>query len=363
MNDHSPLFSKIYGGMIGAAVGDAMGGPVEGMDYLEIEKKFGRVESLLPYRHPPGEHNQFQNAAGAYTDDTRINLLVSQAVLASQGDVVRGDLARAISDYYHNSHNALERAFIEEYYLKGLYGARKLIYGGHPTNGAIMGNAALGVLHPADPKAAFADAYELAFITDGYAKESAAIAAAAIAAAMRPRANVTGLVQEALDTAAWFRREGPLWGKTIQTAQWALFEGRPNQELVGAAIEVAQRHGDAFSMRAELYEKLKVSPLGSEAGQTLAVALAALVVAKGDFAQTVIGAVNYGRDCDSYATVAGAIAGALNGVEAIPQAWILTVRSANPEPDIRKMAEKIAEIVVAQHGQRRQTVADVEAQL
>jgi hypothetical protein len=35
----------------------------------------------------------------------------------------------------------------------------------------------------------------------------------------------------------------------------------------------------------------------------------------------VLGAVNYGRDSDSIATMAGALAGALGGVGAVPRQW------------------------------------------
>ena len=152
--EDSALFSKIYGGLIGAAVGDALGGPVEGLDYPEIERLHGRVERMLPYDKAPSEHGQFTNEAGSYTDDTRISLIHCQAILATGGDVTRGDLARAITDYHYQNPGRLERAFIEEYHLKGFYGARKLLYGGQPTNGAIMGNTPLGLLHPADPRAA-----------------------------------------------------------------------------------------------------------------------------------------------------------------------------------------------------------------
>ena len=43
------------------------------------------------------------------------------------------------------------------------------------------------------------------------------------------------------------------------------------------------------------------------------VALGFLVVANGDFEQSIFGAANYGRDNDSIAGMAGAIAGALHG--------------------------------------------------
>jgi ADP-ribosylglycohydrolase len=354
------LFSKIYGGMIGAVIGDAMGGPVEGLHFEEIAKRHGVVDTFLPYSKEPSEHAQFTDHPGSYTDDTRLHLILCEAMIEAKGDITRGDFARAITDYHYTHTGKLERSFIEEYYLKGLYGSRKLIYGGQPTNGAIMGNAALGLVHPANPKAAFEIGYELAYITDGYAKESAAISVAAIAAAMRPNATVEGLIQEALDTAAWFRREGPLWGETIRTRVWARFEGRPNQELIHAATNIAKKHEDVFAVRPELYEALNVSPVGSEAGQTLAVALAMFVAAKGDFKKTIIGCVNYGRDNDSYATVGGAIAGALNGSEAIPTDWIETVLQANPNPNIHDVAVKLTEIVFAKHQEYKHTVHDVE---
>ena len=361
--DQTRLFAKIYGGLIGAAVGDALGGPVEGLDYDEIERRHGRVETMLPYQKPPAEHGQFRNEPGSYTDDTRISLLHCRAILASRGEVTRGDLAQEVTDYYYRHRGELERAFSEEYHLKGLYGARKLIYGGQPTNGAIMGNTPLGLIHPAAPRAAFGVAFELAYLTDGYAKESAAVAAAAVAAAMRPAATVASLVEEALEAARWHRREGPLWSKTTDKFAWARFEARLNEDLVRTAIEVAERHRDVFALRKELYPQLKVSPLGSEAAQTLAVALGMLAAAGGDYRQTVIGAVNYGRDNDSYAAVAGGIAGALNGVEAIPREWVSTVLAANPEPDIHELAVRLTELTLARHRESERTLKDVEGLL
>jgi ADP-ribosylglycohydrolase len=354
------LFSKIYGAMIGGAIGDALGGPVEGMHYREIAQRHGVVDRFLPYPKEPSEHAQFTNHPGSYTDDTRLHLILCQAVIDAGGDVSRGDFARALANYYHGSSTRLERSFAEEYYLKGLYGARKLVFGGQPTNGAIMGNAVVGLVHPAEPKAAFATAFELAYITDGYAKESAAMNAAAVAAAMRPGATIAGVIQEMLATAAWFRREGPLWTETVRTREWARFEGRANDELVTRAVEIAQQHKDGLAIREELYDRLLVSPLGSEAAQTLAVALAMVVAADGDFRLSVVGAVNYGRDNDSYAAVAGAIAGALNGASAIPAEWIETVQQANPKPDIEQVASRLSELVTERFRERSRNHADVE---
>jgi ADP-ribosylglycohydrolase len=55
------------------------------------------------------------------------------------------------------------------------------------------------------------------------------------------------------------------------------------------------------------------------------IALAMFVVTAGDPVQTILGGVNYGRDCDSIAGMGGAVAGALRGLDALPEAWRRTV--------------------------------------
>jgi hypothetical protein len=51
------------------------------------------------------------------------------------------------------------------------------------------------------------------------------------------------------------------------------------------------------------------------------VALGILVVTRGDCRQAVLAATNYGRDSDSIATMAGALAGALGGLSSVPETW------------------------------------------
>ena len=45
-------------------------------------------------------------------------------------------------------------------------------------------------------------------------------------------------------------------------------------------------------------------------------------MADGDYREAVLGAVNYGRDSDSIATMAGAITGALGGAERCLSDWL-----------------------------------------
>lgn len=61
--------------------------------------------------------------------------------------------------------------------------------------------------------------------------------------------------------------------------------------------------------------------------EELPIALGMLLIGEGDYRRTVLGSVNYGRDCDSIATMSGAIAGAL-GSE-VPRDWAKTVAEAS----------------------------------
>ena len=70
---------KVLGSFIGAAIGDAMGGPVECQHAARIKKYYGPIISLLPYQKPPGLMElhpgyALQAEPGSITDDTFIRI-------------------------------------------------------------------------------------------------------------------------------------------------------------------------------------------------------------------------------------------------------------------------------------------------
>jgi ADP-ribosylglycohydrolase len=354
--ENTTLFDKTYASMLGGAIGDAMGGPVEGWHYERIVETYGVVDTLLPYHSPPDYHSHFATDPGAMTDDTRLKHILCQAIIAAGDLPRRGDVVRACVSAYYAAQTDLEKGFLEEYVLGGIYGESKLIWGGQMTNGFIMANSPLGLICPCDPEVAFALSYDVDFISDGYAKYSSAIAAAAIAAAMRADATPTSIIEQALAACQNHRVEGEL----ARQWRWHDHVFQLNERLVNTAVDIAARHGDVFSVRAEYYDSLKVSPLGAEAAQTLAVALGMLVAADGDLRQTIIGCVNYGRDNDSYATVGGAIAGALHGTTAIPSDWRSTVEAANPEPSMHAVSLGLAKVALHKQQEARKITAQVD---
>jgi len=71
------LQSKIEGLLYGAAVGDAIGLPTEGMTPAKI-KKLGWTD---PLRH------RFLFSRGMWSDDTEQSIMIAQSLLSSQGDL------------------------------------------------------------------------------------------------------------------------------------------------------------------------------------------------------------------------------------------------------------------------------------
>ena len=64
--ENTVLYRKVWGCLIGGAIGDAMGGPTECMSYDEIQRKFGKVTDLLEY---PRTLGGLTPERGRYTDD------------------------------------------------------------------------------------------------------------------------------------------------------------------------------------------------------------------------------------------------------------------------------------------------------
>ena len=90
----SKLFDKILGCIIGGAVGDAMGIPVEMMHYEDIEAQFGKVTTFVERQKKRfGEHPFYETITVWYAQVRRMpTKLVIRFV--KMGDKVRKLLGR-----------------------------------------------------------------------------------------------------------------------------------------------------------------------------------------------------------------------------------------------------------------------------
>ncbi|MFF8605226.1 ADP-ribosylglycohydrolase family protein [Streptomyces sp. NPDC015346] len=338
------LDDRITGSLIGAAVGDALGGPVEGYAPEQIvERHGGRVTGIVgPWNGEAWRTARpiapYHKGDGHVTDDT----LMTHALIRVY-EKVRDHLdAHAVADHLVPELIAhpvwipeleaealpLQRIFLAEKWI-----VARLHYGhadpreagsGNIVNcGAAMYMAPVGLVNAANPAGAYAEALDVSGAhQSSYGREAAGVFAAAVAAACTPGATPESVVDASLALA----KDG-------------------TRSAIEAVAEVAARHSDFESalipLRSAVAPFDTVGPdyrapsLGARrpsrlhAIEELPVALGMLLVGGGDYRRTVLGSVNYGRDCDSIATMAGALVGALRGEAAVPSDWSKQVAEAS----------------------------------
>ncbi|WP_432018869.1 ADP-ribosylglycohydrolase family protein [Streptomyces sp. 1222.5] len=336
------LGERITGALVGAAVGDALGGPVEGYSPDQItERHGGRIHGVVGPWHGDEWRTArplapYHKGDGHVTDDT----LMTHALIRVY-DRVRDHLdAYAIADHLvpdlmtnprwipelEAEALPLHRVFLAEKWL-----VARLAYGhvdpreagtGNIVNcGAAMYMAPVGLVNAANPAAAYTEALDVAGAhQSSYGREAAGVFAAAVAAATAPDATPDSVVTACLSLA----RDGT---RTAIEKVCEVARGYRDFESALGPLRTAVAPYDTVGpdYRAPSLGARRPSRLHSI--EELPVALGMLLVSGGDYRHAVLGSVNYGRDCDSIATMAGALAGALGSP--VPEEWAKTVAEAS----------------------------------
>ena len=358
------LQDKAIGTLMGAAVGDAIGGATEGRSTHEILERYdGYVEGIVDYFMPDWRTakpmSPYHKGEGHVTDDTLMTNLLVAVYAKNRRHLTAFDMADDLVPLMMNHVTwipeleretvPLLRVFLAEKWLVtrlhyGHVDPREAGVGNIVNCGAAMYMAPVGIANAGDPAGAYAEAIEVAGAhQSSYGREAAAVFAAAVAAALAPDATVDGV----LATAAGLARDGTR--AAIEACLGALDAGtdwRDAITLLRAAVTPYDSVGEVYREPAQ--DSRRPSRLRSI--EELPVALGFLKATQGDARGTVLGATNYGRDSDSIATMGGALAGALGGEAAIPDDWAETVGTAS-RLDLRAggrtMAEVAAEIFAA----------------
>ncbi|MGW5418991.1 ADP-ribosylglycohydrolase family protein [Streptomyces sp. NPDC003943] len=339
-----PLDDRITGSLVGAAVGDALGGPVEGYTPEQIlERHGGRVTGIVgPWNGDAWRTARpiapYHKGDGHVTDDT----LMTHALIRVY-DKVRDHLdAYAVAEHLvpelmdrtvwipelEAEALPLQRVFLAEKWI-----VTRLHYGhadpreagtGNIVNcGAAMYMAPVGLVNAANPAAAYAEALDIAGAhQSSYGREAAGVFAAAVAAACVPGATPRSVV----DTALALAKDG------TRAAIEAVAEVADAHQDFEPALTPLRRAVAPFDSVGPDYRAPSLDarrPSRVHAIEELPIALGMLLVGAGDYRRTVLGSVNYGRDCDSIATMAGALAGALHGESAVPRDWAKQVAEAS----------------------------------
>jgi ADP-ribosylglycohydrolase len=186
--------------------------------------------------------------------------------------------------------------------------------------------APVGVVNAADPAGAYVEAIEIASAhQSSYGREAAGVMAAAVAAAHSEGATPRSVVDDVLALARDGTRDAIA---AVAEVAETVHDWREAIPLLRKAVEPFDTVGPEY--RAPAMDARR--PSRTKSIEELPVALGMVLVADGDYEAAVLGGVNYGRDADSIASMAGAVCGALGGLGAVRSDWATEVAEASRTP-------------------------------
>ncbi len=307
------LRDRFRGALLGTMVGDALGAPVEGWECDQLNEKLDDV-TILPIADRQQHIPIFGLLSGAelipgtayYTDDTQMTIGVAESLVA-HADFSGPHLASRFAENFEEDRGYGPGAYaVLKELQKGAawndVGER--LFGGQGSfgNGAAMRAAPVGALyHDNLPRLRrVAEAQASITHTHPIGKQSAALQAAAVAAALR-----FDIESDEFDEQIFVNSVTDSVGALEQWLDAGYRDLRILLRLRPLPEEVAETLGN-----------------GIEAQLSVPTALYAFTAHYDSFAQAVLYAVRLGGDTDTIGAMTGAIAGAFHGASAIPPNWL-----------------------------------------
>jgi ADP-ribosylglycohydrolase len=289
------LQDRARGSFIGLAVGDALGTPTEGKSPEEIFSRWGRVTDFL-----------YDDQGGS--DDTEHALFSAKLLLQKKRELTSLDVAEAWRREIINSGNMYKGAGFSEIItiqnlVKGLQPPQSGQHLHSWSDGLAMRVAPFGIASVGDPQfAAHLAQVDGSVSNSGEGIYSGQAVAAAVSMAM------TG---------------APL-DKIIQTALDVVPKNSWTSSSIIRGVQIGSDASDVWSALEPLHRSLACSYYfwTDVAPEAVGLAFGLIAAAQGKFEDAVLGAVNIGRDTDTIAAIAGAICGAMHGIQVIPERWI-----------------------------------------
>lgn len=237
------------------------------------------------------------------------------------------------------------------------FDALSRFYGGEMVCAGVLFAPSVGLMYPGAPEIAYEQTYEIDIFDLGYARDIAGLSAAMVSAAMDTSATPDSILAclREVDPKQYFK--GRLIGRTSyslyrQAQSIALATSRVNPEefLKNHKVKMAlpletKEDSMKYAQWSLAYEMLdtqtRMYPF--HPAEIHLVCLTALLVGKFDFRDVLAFIVNYGRDNDTTAALAGAILGAYHGYNGIPKEIRDTILASERElgADLEDMAKEI----------------------
>ncbi len=283
MSEERTMREKFIGTILGVAVGDALGAPVEFWPAGEIARAHGTLNEMKGGGH-------FNWRPGEYTDDTSMMLCIAESLVEKER-YAPGDIAQRFLAWYKT--NPRDIGSTTRRALARLDGGISFIESGiveGKANGSVMRCAPLSLIYYRDEEALIDASIEISDITHSHA-------------------------------------EAELSCVFINVMIARLLTGASKKDAYIHAIEIVRGINCDFTQK-YLGSSYDPEPKKGLAVNTLLLATGSFLAA-GSFEETVVRAVNLGGDADTTGAVAGALAGAYFGRPGIPRRWSTKL---NPRP-------------------------------
>jgi len=306
------LKDRIAGGLIGLLIGDALGVPYEFHSPDEIPSL-----TEIEFEPPPTFCRAHNVPPGTWSDDGAQSLILLASLnYCSKLDL--GDFGRRLVNWYEHGYMAVEN-YVFDVGIQTSQAILNLLHGKSPEvsgaasetangNGSLMRVLPLALWHVGSDEQLVNDAHRQSIVTHRHIRSQVCCALYCLWA----RCALEGA------TEAW-------------------------PEAVSRLRKI---YGEGSSAREELEWSIRPDELieGQGSGYVVdCLRSARWVMNEGDYEQVVKAAVALGRDTDTTACVAGGIAGIRDGIDAIPERWLLQLKGKDLyEPELEQLIRRRA---------------------
>jgi ADP-ribosylglycohydrolase len=282
---------RAQGCIVGAAIGDALGMPIQFLGEAEIKKHYGKIEK---FEKPLESHACNHLNAGQWTDDTQLLLVMAESLIENNGFEIHDFASRLASWGKECEEDKSCNRYAE---LTNIKASKELRKSGDPYTtgfrspnpGSIVRSIPIGIWYYRDIDAVvrYAKESSLPTHTSSEAKDSC------LAASLTCAYLLNGLQPE----------------EAIKST-FPYLSVKKLKKVLNQVVE----------MQEDEPKKVKrVLGIGTKASDTIAFAFYAFLHGKGDFTTSTLTAVNVPGNSDVTGAVAGALAGAHSGLKKIPR--------------------------------------------
>lgn len=304
---------NFQGCLLGGAIGDAFGAPLEKLPMQEIQRRFhGSLKYLIKQKDGIAE----------FTDDTQMTLFTIDGLLGSIHK-----FSEQSDEYYRNILKSYKKWYITQVESEPISGAKGLMalaglyekrepgntclsslqsdkfgtidnpINDSAGNGGVMRVAPVGLLYCNNPELSFEVGMKIAALTHGHPR------------GFLPAGFLSCLIAYII--------KGNSFEDALELTK-SVLKKYPEADNLLNKISKAQELA-----KEDTTEEQAISILGSgwTGDEALAIAIYSNLKHFGDFKKIIITSANHGGDSDTTAAIAGNIAGVLNSVDNIPNQW------------------------------------------